>query len=274
MEKNKIHFNKTKDEKLFLDLALLSSCKDIDGESILKNFDSFMRYVTKLDTDSAVEVFRKSHEQKVFPRLGYGSNESSSGHGLKSEYFREPFEILKSQPDYEDFLYGNIFTVTLVKEYGEDANTDLLLNLSIRELSEYTEKAAREFNLDTRNLSAKVWDRKLNNWVLANDITVVLTEGTEDDYRLLIPNEVLLEKLPYSTKNFILKIMYVSEKSKRKNLTQDIFLKEIMAKYGSNNNYIVDILREYPDFILEYIKRYSSEQFIKTYKRQQDEKIK
>lgn len=260
------HKNEFTDSLLFVDFNLLEGAKEFDGKVAASRFNDYMLFnIDKFRSGEKQQVaqnFANFSEESYFPKLGYGTKESGSGRGTTAESFIMVLEQLEKKKMLTTLTHGNIYSTVFVKDYGPDKSSDTLITLITPELSDYTARVAKIYNIPTITKFVKCWNVDTHQWekmpiILAN------TFGTSNlnDYLLICPEEILTNNLAYSMRDFIFgywrEIMNAKlEKDGQHKLTYNELKNFVKANYESNYAYMLMILNEIDSFQLqEYIDR-------------------
>ncbi|MFD1417487.1 hypothetical protein [Companilactobacillus keshanensis] len=251
------------EDKMFIDVNLIKSCKGIDGESAISTINSFMEFCRieylKGKKDKVSGLLSGLSEKPYYPCLGF-SLKGGNGRGVSKKSLIKVLDILISKEFSKELIEGNIFAPILVQNYDKDRNSDLLIALSIRQFSEYTKKIAIQESLETKIVSARAWNTDNNGW--ENSDIVLARFSDMDTFHLIVPEDILLSSLPYSARNFLFhywlpKLNAQREKNGEKAYKQKQFKENVLNKYVSTNEYLIEIITDMSgEDILNYLNRF------------------
>lgn len=198
------HKNGNTDKIQFVEYNHLLRSKHLDDQGcklaieryMTDVYDTFINVSEKL----ALEKLSEFSERPWFPKLGF-SSKNRNGRGPSSNSIIKILRIFKEKDNAIELVKNPIFGIVFIKGYGADYNSDLLISLVAPFLSEYTERVAKENNLDTKSETVDVWNANIKSWDKGN-ITIAKSYD-EDDFHLIVPNDILVTKLPYSARDFI-----------------------------------------------------------------------
>ena len=198
------HKNGNTDKIQFVEYNHLLRSKHLDVHGCTLAIESYMIDVydtfIKGNEKLALKKLSGFSEKPWFPKLGF-SLKNGNGKGPSSNSIIKILRIFKGKNNAVKLIKNPIFGIVFIKGYGADYNSDLLISLVAPFLSEYTERVAKENNLDTKSETVDVWNANIKSWDKGN-ITIAKSYD-EDDFHLIVPNDILVTKLPYSARDFI-----------------------------------------------------------------------
>ncbi|WP_338215877.1 hypothetical protein [Companilactobacillus muriivasis] len=243
--------NDIKDDKKFVDFNLLKQCDDFDWIGFSPIIDSYIGYNISLyvkgEKKRVIRNFSNFSEKHFYPSIGYAGS-SNGGRGVKDKAFLEVFDLIAIRENAAKIMEGNIFAPVVVDGYGQDRNSDFLISLMLPQLSDYTEKVARQEGLEIKESESQKWDIKLEKWVPFN----VTVAKFPDDlvFRLIIPEGILTPELPYSASDFIYHYCMQIDNyklDKDNKYTQKTYNEMINQEYGSNHSFMLDRFKHMND---------------------------
>lgn len=252
------------DDKLFVDFNLIKFCEDFDSSAALNTIDDYMKYNLELyrrgQKKEVAQNFSNFIEKDYFPTLGF-SKGNKGGRGVTSKKFIEILDLVFQRECAELLIEGNIFAPIFVENYNMDRNTDFLLTLMLPQLSDYTKMVAKSLGLETKIQIVKVWDTCNHAWM---NQEITLAKYPEDIiFRIIVPEDILVDDLPYSGTKFIYRYWIKIENAKREEkgldkYTVSEYSEYIKNNYGSNQAYLKYILSEMDDDRLwDYLTRFA-----------------
>ncbi|WP_334329662.1 hypothetical protein [Companilactobacillus sp. HBUAS59699] len=263
MNKYKYHINSdNSDDLLYVDYNLVLSCNGFDGKDARLNIDNFMEYNGRKyelnQKETVVHNFSNLSEKSYYPCLGHSKN-GSNGRGIADDKFFEILDLFKDKGDIIKLLHGNIFSPVFVYGYGPDMNSDLLIVLMIKQISDYTELVANQYGLSTLQKETKAWNSETEKWdkIL---ITIAKCPGKKE-FHLIVPEELLVKELPYSASNFLYKFwrpkfnaMNVKNGLDEMNIGE--FKKWIRNQGYTDHDYLIKVIQDISyDELIDYLTR-------------------
>lgn len=198
------HKNGNKDKIQFVEYNHLLRSKHLDCLGCALAIESYMTdvYDTFINGEEELALKKLSEfsEKSWFPKLGF-SLKKGNGRGPSFKCLIKILRKFKGKENAKKLITNTIFAIVFIEGYGADYNSDLLISLVAPFLSEYTKRVAKENNLDTKIKTVDVWNAKRKSWEKGK-ITVAKFDD-EDDFHLIVPNDILVTKLPYSASDFI-----------------------------------------------------------------------
>lgn len=198
------HKNGNTDKIQFVEYNHLLRSKHLDVLGCALAIESYMTdvYYTFINGDEELALKKLSgfSEKPWFPKLGF-SLKNGNGRGPSPNSIIKILRKFKGKDNAIELIMNTIFGIVFIKGFGADYNSDLLISLVAPFLSEYTKRVAKENNLDTKSETIDVWNANRKSWEKGK-ITIAKFED-EDDFHLIVPNDILVTKLPYNARDFI-----------------------------------------------------------------------
>lgn len=257
------------DTMLFIDPVLIETGVSdfcLKAKVVLQDFfDQFYKayYITN---NSAEKRRLLSHASEVNDsHLGYAQR---YGHGNTEDGL---IEIFKGIEDYiKNINITKIFELVLyVPGFAEDGMSDLLTNILYQELSEFTLKECKKYNIPVKESPNErfYWDAKTHDWKKYQGKSLIVN----NEIFLLIPKEIVQQRYRFTCDNFLRSVIVENickdaatydEKTKKiirppKDAVRERLIKEngtilnTIKRFAQNDS---NLLKEYQEIVAQKYK--------------------
>lgn len=194
-----------KDIKLFIDPYMIEIGESyfcIESNKLIRDFfiKLYYLYESNADEETKKEFLNHAHEVNA-TKLGYGNGENGRGCEAK--------ELLRIFDQFKDYFEDNIefskinYLPIFLRGFAEDHLSDMLTNILFLELNKYTISQCEVLNIELSDKTEKnyfYWSIEYG-WVKYNGRCLLI----DNELILLVPKNVLVNKYPFSARDFFTK---------------------------------------------------------------------
>lgn len=258
----KIDFVNTRterDTKLFIDPVLIELgetefCEKAK-EVVYDYFNHFfIKYHNGESKQNKLELLKCGREVN-YTHLGYAKR---NGKGNTKEGLYTIFEGVEEYIDRYK-LSRSLDLPLFITGFAEDGMSDLLTNILFKELSDFTSKQCKHFNVEmqSKSLNHCYWDIESHLWKEYNGNYLLI----EEKPFLFVPKEIVQKHYIYTSDSFLRSVIaehiceeraIIDKKGKKIRPNKTDVKKELIEKYGDAHKVVKHFVNEDKELLNEY----------------------